>query len=111
MIKLSSKFNFKVHGPKRRRISNQLAAIAAVMLFASTQVGVPQNVEHSMSAESELQANVITANDGSVVGGSWDESTERNEDTPNPSSPGTLSTSGNSRKAKGLKLNLFRFRR
>jgi len=112
MIKLNSKLNFKVHSPRRRRISNQLAAIAAVMLFASTQVGVPQSNENSVAHSSEMQASFVAATDTDTARDSWGETDSESGDANGSSStPGILTTSKKSGKAQGLKLNLFRFRR
>lgn len=42
MIRLTAQGNISRRRLRRRRISNQLAAFAAIMLFASTQVPAPQ---------------------------------------------------------------------
>lgn len=90
----------KSYQPSRRRVSNILAAFAALMLIASAQVGKLLNESSSDMAQAdasqvELQADQAEAALLQVA--------DQNDGDTNANLP--------SRKSKGVKLSLFRFGR
>lgn len=90
--------------PWRRRISNQLAGFAAIMLFASTQIGTTDFANDGVEPNTRVVAQNVLAD---VNGTQLEKNTladQTSADTSKNASPG-------SKKRKGLKLDLFLFRR
>jgi hypothetical protein len=108
MIKLYGIGKQASRSKQRRRIANQLAAFAAIMLFASTQVAGPENSVH----ESESAATAVML-DSEMVG----EFNEHQDDPPDSDAGKSAeavalqTVSSAAPKRRGLKLNLFLFRR
>ena len=98
MIRLDGTTSTSIRRPWRRRISNQIAVIAAIMLFASTQIGTPQAAGDGINADTGVAAQFVHS-----IGNT--ESIESNVAL----SPASKEKS--SKKRKRLKLDLFLFRR
>ena len=102
MMTLSETSNTKKHRPWRRRISNQLAAFAAVMLFASTQVAAPEQDLAADTADTMAGKTVLTE----ITGSQLEVKTTLDQASGNAGKTKTASKS-----KKRFELNLFRFRR
>ena len=104
MIRLNGTKLTNIRKPWRRRISNQIAVIAAIMLFASTQIGAPQAAGEGFNTETEVAAQFTNsaANSGSL---------ESSVVLSPASSDSSKNVSTKSKKRKRLKLDLFLFRR
>lgn len=89
--------------PWRRRIPNQLAAVAAIMLFASTQVGAPERPFDDVAATSPVAARGVIAD---ISGPQLELKATLDQARGEPAKK-----SSKSGKKRGFKLNLFRFRR
>ena len=100
MIRLNNERPDKMNRWNRRRVSNLVAAVAAIMLFASTQVNLPagsrSGSDLSVAGDmADLQS--LSADNSAGIG-------ERDEDN-------SQVVAVTSRKNRGLKLSLFKFRR
>jgi hypothetical protein len=104
MIKISETSKSNLRRPWRRRISNQLAAFAAIMLFASTQIGTTDSANDGVEPNTRVVAQNTLAE---VNGMQLEKNTMANQTSANKPS----NTSPGSKKRKGLKLDLFLFRR
>ena len=102
MIRLSDNTKTANRRPWRRRISNQLAAFAAIMLFASTQVGAPVKGLDMNSAKPQVASQNVLDEIGSTQ-------LELSPTLDQAASNSAMKSSG-SKKKKTFKLNLFRFR-
>ena len=102
MININENTKAVNHKPWRRRISNQLAGFAAIMLFASTQVGVPENALNMNSAKTQVASQSVLN----------EISTPQLELKPSLDQAGgdTSRKGSTSKKKKAFNLNLFRFR-
>lgn len=102
MIKLNENTKAVNQRTWRRRISNQLAGFAAIMLFASTQVGAPESTLNMNSAKSQIASQSVLN----------EISTPQLELTASLDQAGGESSRKNttSKKKKAFNLNLFRFR-
>ena len=103
MIRISSKANPNGRSPWRRRISNQLAAFAAIMLLASTQVGTSDKGLDFASDKSQVAAEGVLSDIRTP-------SLELTATLDQAAGEKSKKKSGSS-KESSLKLNLFRFRR
>lgn len=100
MIRLNNGTPDKRNRWNRKRVSNLAAAVAAIMLFASTQVNLPAGSQAGtdLSIVGDLaDQESLSADQSAGIG-------ERDEDDSRVVSVST-------RKNRGLKLSLFKFRR
>ena len=104
MIKLTGQTTNNTRSSWRRRIPNQLAGFAAIMLFASTQVGSPQVGDNDSNMDTLLMSDNISISSADAVLGQ-----HRISDSLDPTTSKAASSS--TKKKKSLKLNLFLFRR
>ncbi len=104
MMKMNAPAMKLFRRPWRQRISNQLAVIAAIMLFASTQIGMPGDTGKGFTPEAEIAANVA----GSTAG-MQGLANQPMMDQASREKSGSVATS--SKKRSRLKLDLFLFRR
>lgn len=86
---------------RRRRISNQLAAFAAIMLFASTQVNAPVPA----GSDESTPANIASYR----VNDDHDSGTDTGNESAGDVMPQAVST--RRAKARGVNFSLFLFRR
>ena len=102
MTRQNDQANSAGQKPWRRRISNQLAAFAAVMLFASTQVGTPEASIDLDTAKAQVASQSVLGE----IGNSRFELTSSLDQAAGEASHKNSA----SKKKKAFKLNLFRFR-
>lgn len=86
---------------RRRRISNQLAAFAAIMLFASTQVNAPVPDGSDTSAPANIASH--------QVDGDHDSGTDPGKESADDVMSQAVST--RRARARGINFSLFLFRR
>ncbi len=103
MISLPEQGTKTLRRRRRMKISNQLAAFAAIMLFASTQVSTPDQFESITGAEMAMGVDDVQELDEKTLAGGQ---VLLGSDDPVPAQP----ISGAKQK-KRLNLSLFRFRR
>lgn len=103
MIRLLGPVHTTLRRLRRRRISNQLAAFAAIMLFASTQVPAPDapDVEHGPQA---LALNEVTED------GEPDTNLDGLQQEEQPSPLAAPATTAADRRSRDLNLSLFLLR-
>lgn len=101
MIRLSGNWKRAPGISRRRRISNQLAAFAAIMLFASTQVNAPV----PDGSDASPPANIASHE----VDGDRDSATDPRHELAGDVKTQAVST--RRAKARGINFSLFLFRR
>lgn len=100
MITLNTNSTRTPRFSRRRRVSNQLAAFAAIMLFASTQVDSPGETDSGHPVNDMLAQELVYEHDS------------RADPAPESESGGiTEAVLGSHTKARGLDFSLFLFRR
>lgn len=103
MIRLPGNSNGNLPSPWRKRISNQLAAFAAIMLFASTQVSPTQPQGHAGAPEMATAGNEQSlVLDGTIAAKVTEELAEGADAMQGATGP---------KKDKRFKLSIFLLRR